>query len=69
MENPKPVHLTNTAEIQALGWAAESRDSDGHLMTTHAPFSTNKERDKYCAEEKARGHIVTVFAPKKRAAP
>lgn len=36
MKNPSPVNLTTSAEIEALGWAAEARDGDGHLISTQA---------------------------------
>ena len=38
MEKPNPVNLTTTDEIKSRGWAAESRDADGHLISCHAPF-------------------------------
>ena len=36
MNDPMPVNLTPTSEIEARGWAAEARDSDGHLISTVA---------------------------------
>lgn len=36
MKKPNPVNLTASAEVEALGWAAEARDSDGHLISTQA---------------------------------
>lgn len=61
MRNPRPVNLMTPDESRSLGWAAESRDSDGHLMTQHAPFESRAERLAYIAEEAKRGHDVTIF--------
>lgn len=36
MKDPFPVNLTPTSEIEARGWVAEARDSDGHLVSTVA---------------------------------
>ena len=36
MNNPNPVNLKTSAEVEALGWAAEARDGDGHLISTQA---------------------------------
>jgi hypothetical protein len=54
-------------ESRALGWAAESRDEDGHLCTQHAPFSTAAELAEYVAGETQRGLTVTVWPTKERA--
>lgn len=54
MKSPKSVNLMTTAEVRANGWAAEARDADGHLMTTHAQFTSDAEFLRYakeCAEE------------------
>lgn len=62
MKDPWPIHLTTTDEVQAQGWAAEARDEDGHLISTHAPF---KEGDETIADwilECTRaGETVTFF--------
>ena len=39
MKNPNPVNLITSAEIEMLGWAAEARDGDGHLISTQAWIS------------------------------
>lgn len=36
MKNPYPINLTTTEEIRKLGWIAEARDKDGHLISTRA---------------------------------
>ena len=36
MKNPNPVNMSTQDEIRKLGWAAEARDSDGHLLSTRA---------------------------------
>ncbi|GEM_PF-2291895 len=33
MQNPNPVNLTTPQEVRSLGWAAEARDKDGHLLS------------------------------------
>lgn len=61
MKNPSAIHLSDDAYFRNLGWAAVSRDKDGHAMTSHAPFADKAEKDSYVAEEKARGHTVTFL--------
>lgn len=61
MKNPNPVNLMTTSEVRANGWAAEARDADGHLMTTHAPFSSDAEFMRYANECAAAGWDLTVF--------
>ncbi|TPE53050.1 hypothetical protein [Amaricoccus solimangrovi] len=61
MKSPKPVNLTPPAEIRAAGWEAEARDDDGHLMTTHAPFSSDAEALRYLRESLDEGWTVTIF--------
>lgn len=37
MQNPNPVNLQTSEEVRALGWSAESRDQDGHLISCYGP--------------------------------
>lgn len=65
MDNPSPVNLQSPAEVRAAGWAAESRDDEGHLMTSHAPFESDVEMVEFICEELARGHMVTIWPHEK----
>ena len=63
MQNPYPINLMTPEEVQQLGWAAEGRDEDGHLMTMNAPFSDADEQAEflnYCDDQ---GWKATVFHP------
>ncbi|NRB19945.1 MAG: hypothetical protein HRU33_20960 [Rhodobacteraceae bacterium] len=64
MQNPFPVNLMTPAESRSLGWAAESRDADHHLVTQHASFENDAELTSYIREETQRGMTVTVWPPK-----
>lgn len=61
MENPAKVNLMTTAEVRALGWAAEARDADGHLVSTHAPFESDKSLLEYLRDSAEHGETVTIF--------
>ena len=63
MKEPKPINLTSSAEIRAAGWQAESRDADGHLISTHAPFREDDDEGIawFVREETQRGHTVTIW--------
>lgn len=61
MENPRTVNLMTPAESRALGWQAESRDADGHLVSQHAPFDDDEEMGNYVRDETARGNTVTIW--------
>jgi hypothetical protein len=61
MQNPKHVNLMTTAEVRANGWEAEARDDDGHLMTTHAPFTSDDEALRYLREAADEGWTVTMW--------
>jgi len=61
MENPKRVNLMSPEESRALGWQAESRDADGHLVSQHAPFEDGSEMASYVRDETARGNTVTIW--------
>lgn len=62
MENPNPVNLTTTDEMKSLGWIAESRDADGHLISCHAPFDEGDEGiADWILERTCDGETVTFF--------
>lgn len=61
MENPAKVNLLTTAEVRALGWAAEARDADGHLVSTHAPFESDASVIEYLRDSAEHGETVTIF--------
>lgn len=65
MKDPKPINLLTTAEVRELGWRAEARDDDGHLISTHAGFETDRSMIEYLKESFRHGESVTIFAPKK----
>jgi hypothetical protein len=56
-----PIHLMTPAESRALGWQAEARDADGHLMSQHAPFETDGDIARFVREETQRGYTVTIW--------
>lgn len=41
MKSPMPTNLSTPAEIRAAGWAAEERDADGHLISSHGAFDSD----------------------------
>lgn len=61
MKNPFPVQLKTSEEVRKEGWAAEARDADNHLMSTHAPFRSDGELLRYMLEGKREGWTVTVW--------
>lgn len=61
MKNPSPIHLMTTQEVRSLGWAAEGRDDDGHLVTQHAPFDCFLDLIEYVHKERKAGRSVTIF--------
>ena len=58
MKDPYPVNLATDDELRERGWYAVSRDSDGHVMTTHVP-ADDAEISEYLLEEFKRGYVVT----------
>lgn len=58
--NPMPVNLMTPEQVRAAGWQAESRDSDGHLMRTHAPFAANDDEGIVWMVREALEHGETV---------
>ena len=61
MRDPRPVNLMTPAESRALGWQAESRDPDGHLVSQHAPFSSDALLAEYVREQTMDGNTVTIW--------
>lgn len=61
MENPSAVHLQTQGDVRASGWAAEGRDNDGHLMSSHAPFEEDYDIIWYIREAMAAGYTVTIW--------
>lgn len=61
MQNPRPIHLMTPEESRGLGWGAEARDSDGHLMSQHAPFGSLEEITDFVKERSHAGHTVTIW--------
>lgn len=61
MDNPNPVNLITPEESRAGGWQAEARDSDGHLISQHAPFRSDGDLIRYVREENAQGYTVTIW--------
>lgn len=64
MKDPNPIHLLTPSESRARGWTAEARDSDGHLMSQHAPFDTVSDMAEYVVAANSRGHTVTIWPMK-----
>lgn len=61
MRNPWPINLMTPEESRALGWQAEARDTDGHLISQHAPFGDSDSIEGYVRDETGRGHTVTIW--------
>lgn len=61
MENPRGVNLMTSEESRSRGWAAEARDSDGHLMNQHAPFSDDAVMVHYIREAIDEGWTITIW--------
>ncbi|MDZ7905148.1 MAG: hypothetical protein U5N55_04795 [Cypionkella sp.] len=60
------ARMQTDAEMEAAGWAAWSRDNDGFLCTSHAPFESRGEWEQYVIEETMRGNRVAYpFGPMK----
>jgi hypothetical protein len=65
MKDPMPINLMTSEEVRASGWQAESRDADGHLLATHAPFGDDDEGIVWFVRETtSRGETVTIWPPK-----
>ena len=61
MRNPDPINLVPPAEVRALGWQAETRDADGHLMRTHAPFESDEDIVWLVREALEHGETITIW--------
>jgi molybdopterin synthase sulfur carrier subunit len=61
MKNPMPVNLSTSDEVRAQGWAAESRDADGHLIRTHVPFDRDEDIVWFVREGMQYGETVTIW--------
>lgn len=63
MKDPAAIHLMTSDEVRAKGWQAESRDADGHLISTHAPFEANDDEGIawFVREATSRGETVTIW--------
>jgi hypothetical protein len=69
MKDPMPINLFDDEYFARLGWAAVSRDKDGHAVSTHRPFRNEKERRKYLVSEAKLGCTVTMLSPGMGAQP
>ena len=65
MKNPMKMNLTTTQEVINLGWMAEARDSDGHLITMLAP-SADDEMVALFVRECFEDGLKTTFFSKKQ---
>lgn len=61
MQNPKAVNLIASPEVRRAGWAAEARDRDGHLMTTHFDFAGRNSLWDYYRECMSEGWTITIW--------
>jgi sulfur-carrier protein len=61
MKNPMPVNLSTSDEVRAQGWAAESRDADGHLIRAHIPFDRDEDIVWFVREGMQYGETVTIW--------
>lgn len=61
MNDPYPVNRASPESVRADGWAAESRDADGHLIRCHAPFDSDADIVWFVREGMANGETVTIW--------
>ncbi|RVJ70585.1 hypothetical protein [Sinorhizobium medicae] len=61
MKNPFPVNLQASEDVRKAGWQAETRDADGHLRRTHAPFGTDEDIVWLVREALENGETVTIW--------
>ena len=61
MQNPMQINLTTPEESRAQGWAAEERDTDGHLLSQHVDFEDDESIVWYVREAMKRGGTVTIW--------
>ena len=67
MKNPSPINLMTPEEVRAQGWAAETRDSDGHLIRTNAAFENDADIVWLVREAMEHGETVTIWPEPARA--
>ncbi|MEO1687864.1 MAG: hypothetical protein AAFU61_08165 [Pseudomonadota bacterium] len=56
-----PINLATPGEVRAAGWTAESRDADGHLKRTSAPFEGDADLAWFVGDCLAAGETVTIW--------
>lgn len=61
MKNPNPISLWPSDDVRAAGWQAETRDADGHLCRTHAPFDNDSDIVWLVREALEHGETVTIW--------
>jgi len=61
VKNPNKINLMTSEEVRSNGWQAESRDSDGHLVMTHAPFDNHASIIWLVREALKNGETVTIW--------
>jgi len=66
MENPHKVNLSTSEQVRSRGWQIETRDADGHLIRTSAPFDKADDITWLIDEAMADGNTVTIWPPAKQ---
>lgn len=61
MKHPMPINLQTPEQSRSLGWQAEARDKDGHLISLHAPFDGDEDVALYVRECMEQGATVTIW--------
>ncbi|MHC1549441.1 hypothetical protein [Phyllobacterium sp. K27] len=61
MKNPSPIHLMTSEDVRKAGWQAETRDADGHLCRTHAPFENDESIVWLVRDALEHGETVTIW--------
>ena len=61
MNDPMKINLQTPEEVRAQGWAAEARDTDGHLIRTHAPFDTDADIVWFVRDAMGHGETATIW--------
>ncbi|MET0438267.1 MAG: hypothetical protein ABW043_12325 [Devosia sp.] len=56
-----PINLQTPEKTRELGWQAEARDSDGHLVSCHAPFDGDEDIVWYIRESMDQKLTVTIW--------
>lgn len=63
MKDPNPINLMTSEKVRANGWQAETRDADGHLIRTHAPFTCDDDILWLVKDAMEHGETVTIWPP------